>query len=236
MKLYFLYFGDIMNIRQTSESIELAFFLAICGGFMDAYSYICRGGVFANAQTGNILLFSVNIAQGNIHSSLKYIYPVLFFSVGILLSDIIKNKTTKKNTNLHWRQIVIIIEAILFFIVAFIPLTNNLLANNITSMACGMQVEAFRKFHGSGAATTMCIGNLRSGTENLYTFFQTKEKIFLYRCILYYFIIFCFALGAVLGDILVKQISRYSILFCIFILVIAFIMMNKKTRNTILNL
>ena len=179
-----------MNIRQTSESIELAFFLAICGGFMDAYSYICRGGVFANAQ----------------------------------------------NTNLHWRQIVIIIEAILFFIVAFIPLTNNLLANNITSMACGMQVETFRKFRGSGAATTMCIGNLRSGTENLYTFFQTKEKIFLYRCILYYFIIFCFALGAVLGDILVKQISRYSILFCIFILVIAFIMMNKKTRNTILNL
>ena len=43
--------------KQTSETIELGIFLALAGGFMDAYSYICRGGVFANAQTGNILLF-----------------------------------------------------------------------------------------------------------------------------------------------------------------------------------
>lgn len=37
---------------QISESIELGILLALSGGFMDAYSYIGRGGVFANAQTG----------------------------------------------------------------------------------------------------------------------------------------------------------------------------------------
>ena len=41
---------------QISESIELGILLALSGGFMDAYSYIGRGGVFANAQTGNMLL------------------------------------------------------------------------------------------------------------------------------------------------------------------------------------
>ena len=43
--------------KQTSESIELGILLALSGGFMDAYSYLARGQVFANAQTGNMLLF-----------------------------------------------------------------------------------------------------------------------------------------------------------------------------------
>ena len=46
--------------RQMSESIELGIVLALAGGFMDAYSYMCRDGVFANAQTGNMLLLGIN--------------------------------------------------------------------------------------------------------------------------------------------------------------------------------
>ena len=45
---------------QISESIELGILLALSGGFMDAYSYIGRGEVFANAQT-EICSFSVSI-------------------------------------------------------------------------------------------------------------------------------------------------------------------------------
>ena len=51
--------------RQASESIKLGIVLAVAGGFMDAYSYICRGQVFANAQTGNMLLLGINIAERN---------------------------------------------------------------------------------------------------------------------------------------------------------------------------
>ena len=39
------------KITQISESIRLGALLAISGGMMDAYSYIMRGHVFANAQT-----------------------------------------------------------------------------------------------------------------------------------------------------------------------------------------
>ena len=47
---------------QISESIELGILLALSGGFMDAYSYIGRGEVFANAQTGNMLLLGVHLS------------------------------------------------------------------------------------------------------------------------------------------------------------------------------
>lgn len=50
---------------QMSESIEVAIFLALSGGLMDAYSYLLRGEVFANAQTGNMLLFGVYASKGN---------------------------------------------------------------------------------------------------------------------------------------------------------------------------
>ena len=36
--------------KQMSESIELGIVLAASGGFMDAYSYIMRDHVFANAD------------------------------------------------------------------------------------------------------------------------------------------------------------------------------------------
>ena len=51
--------------RQMSESIELGIVLALAGGFMDAYSYMCRDEVFANAQTGNMLLLGINLSERN---------------------------------------------------------------------------------------------------------------------------------------------------------------------------
>ena len=52
--------------KQMSESVRLGILLALSGGLMDAYSYIVRDRVFANAQTGNMLLFGVNLSEGNI--------------------------------------------------------------------------------------------------------------------------------------------------------------------------
>ena len=51
--------------KQMSESLELGILLALSGGFMDAYSYVCRDQVFANAQTGNMLLFGIHLSEHN---------------------------------------------------------------------------------------------------------------------------------------------------------------------------
>ena len=40
--------------KQMSESFLTAAFLSVSGGLQDMYTYISRGHVFANAQTGNI--------------------------------------------------------------------------------------------------------------------------------------------------------------------------------------
>ena len=56
---------------QMSSSLAVGILLALAGGFMDAYSYMARGHVFANAQTGNILLVAVAISEGRPADSLR---------------------------------------------------------------------------------------------------------------------------------------------------------------------
>ena len=43
---------------QMSEAFVTSVFLALSGGFQDAYTYFTREEVFSNAQTGNIVLMS----------------------------------------------------------------------------------------------------------------------------------------------------------------------------------
>lgn len=212
----------MIKSRQMSESIRLGMLLAASGGFMDVYSYIVRNHVFANAQTGNILLFGVNLSEGNFRMSLHYILPVIAFALGIALAEIIH---TKKDIALHWRQGSVLIEALILIAVAFFPLRLNLLANSLTSFACGIQVESFRKIRGNGIATTMCIGNMRSGTQHFYNYFHEKNKESLKKAFLYYGIIVCFVIGAVIGNLFIKLLHEKAILCCSAMLIFAFILM-----------
>ena len=68
-----------------SEMFFTGILLAFTGGFLDAYTYILRGNVFANAQTGNIVLLGINIANGNISKVIYYFVPILAFALEFFL-------------------------------------------------------------------------------------------------------------------------------------------------------
>ncbi len=208
--------------KQMSESIRIGAILAVSGGFMDAYSYIQRDQVFANAQTGNILLFGVKLSEGNFAGALHYFLPVLAFVLGIAVAECVH---MRQRHFLHWRQISVVTEAVILAAVAFIPLTLNLPANALISFACGIQVESFRKIRGNSIATTMCIGNIRSGTQNLCQFFHDRDREHLLSAALYYGIIACFVLGAVIGNMVIGIWHEKSILCCSALLLISFVIM-----------
>lgn len=210
--------------RQISESLQLGILLALAGGFMDAYSYVCRGHVFANAQTGNILLMGVNFSKGNWPEALRYLCPVLAFVAGIAIADIAKINLKEKNL-LHWRQITILLEAIVLFFVSFLSQDVNLLANSLTSFACGIQVETFRKINGHGIATTMCIGNLRTATQSILDYHYTRNKAEAQKGILFYGIILFFVFGAILGNFCVEMLQEKAIIICVLFLLAGFLFM-----------
>ena len=57
---------------QMSEAFCTAMFLSLSGGLQDVYTYLFRGKVFANAQTGNIVLMAVHAFAGEWGHSLRW--------------------------------------------------------------------------------------------------------------------------------------------------------------------
>ena len=145
---------------QVSESFLLCALLTMTGGFLDVYTYITRGHVFANAQTGNVVLLGLNLAEGNIKEVAFYLFPIIAFALGILFTEWIRAKF-KEYDLLHWRQIVVFFEALLLFFPAFMASGMwDTAVNILVSFVCAVQVESFRKVNGHSVATTMCTGNL----------------------------------------------------------------------------
>ena len=151
---------------QMSEAFITALFLSVSGGLQDVYTYLYRGKVFANAQTGNIVLMAVKLFAGEWGEALRYLMPLCAFALGIFVAEFIRLKL-KRMQWLHWRQLVVLFEILLLFVVGFLPQELNLLANSLVSFSCAMQVQSFRKVNGYAFASTMCIGNLRGGMDSL---------------------------------------------------------------------
>ena len=214
---------------QMSDTFLLGSILAMAGGFLDAYTYLARGHVFANAQTGNIVLLGMNLAEGNFIEASYYLIPIMAFVVGIIITEAVKKKY-KERTNVHWRQIVVAVEIMVLMSVALIPAGKcNMIANVLVSLVCSMQVQSFRKINGNVATTTMCTGNLRSGTEHMIRYSQTKERTLLNRGMQYYGIIIFFIIGAALGVWFTNGLATYAVLVCCILLSIALgIMFIKK--------
>lgn len=219
--------------RPMSQSYIVGLMLAFAGGYLDVYTYVCRGGVFANAQTGNMVLLAINAAEHDLGKVIQYLLPILAFMLGILITEFVKSRY-RYSTAIHWRQIVIAMEFFVLGVIAFVPSgTQNDLVNIAVSFVCSMQVESFRKFEGKSAyATTMCTGNLRSATEHLFLSGLNKNREERNTSLKYYGIIAIFIVGAFISMKLTQNIGEKSVLVASVMLFIVFLLMFIPSEQT----
>lgn len=211
-----------------SETFLLGSLLAVVGGFLDAYTYLLRGHVFANAQTGNIVLLGLNLAEMDLLQAAYYFIPIAAFAAGIVVAELIR-RVFREHPRIHWRQIIIAAECLILLGVAFLPSGELDVAVNIAiSFLCAMQVESFRKVNGNAFATTMCTGNLRSGTERLYLWGKTGERDHGHRAAQYYGIIVFFIVGAALGAWCSGRWGQRAVLGACVLLLAAFLLMFQR--------
>ncbi len=216
-----------------SETYLVAFILAVVGGFLDAYSYVIRGGVFANAQTGNVVLLGISVVEGEWYRCLKYIIQIFMFVVGVTMSDIAKKKLSK--SRFHWRQYIIAIEILVVIGVGFIPIGKfNVVANIMITFVSSLQIQSFRKIDSVGYSTTICTGNLRTATEKIYRYRITGDKFYLKSGIRVYQIVGFFLLGVIVGANATKFLGQYSVFITAFLLLTVLMLMfidKEKEKN-----
>ena len=201
-----------MKQLQPSETLPVGLLLALAGGLLDGYSYLNRGQVFATAETGNIVLMGINLAQGQLDQALHYLLPILAFALGVLAAEQLRRRFGD-STRLHWRLPLLLDEC-----------------GAILLVSC-LQVESFRKFQGCGCVTTMCTGNLRSGTEHLFHWFFHREGTALEKVRVYYGLIGSFIAGAVLSGLLTPLFAGRTILAALVPLLSAFLIMLRGEKR-----
>ncbi len=96
------------------------------------------------------------------------------FAGGVLVAERIAERF--RYAKLHWRQSILLMEILILLVVGFMPAEMNMGATALVSFACAMQVQAFRKVDGYAYASTMCIGNLRSGMAALSAFMRNHKS------------------------------------------------------------
>ena len=193
------------HTHPAAERLFPVALLTLSGGLQDTYTYLRRGRVFANAQTGNIVLLGQSLFDADWNRAARYLLPVLAFALGVAAAEWLRVRLP------HWQRRVLLWEILLLFLVGFIPHSLDQLANALVSFSCAMQVQAFRKMEGVPFASTMCIGNLRSGMESLCAFLRTGDRQERQKARLYFFVILLFALGAEAGSLAVELLDLPAI-------------------------
>lgn len=109
---------------QMSESFLTAGVLSLAGGLQMHIPISPGAAVFANAQTGNIVLLSQCVGKQDWAAAARYLIPVLSFALGVAIAEEI-HQFCRSARRLHWRQVVLMVEIVLLLIVGFLPNTKK---------------------------------------------------------------------------------------------------------------
>ena len=73
----------------------------------------------------------------------------------------------------------------------------------------------------------MCTGNLRSGTELLYQYFQTRDRGILCSSLRYYQVIVAFIAGAAVSAVLAGPLGQWSVLAACVLLAVVLVSLSR---------
>ena len=157
------------------EWLEIGVLLCLAGGFMDAYTYVTRGGVFANAQTANLILMSIGLATGGGLDALRYLVPIFLFFCGVFLSELFIHLGRKKSSDFRAHGLVLIGRSSCSLSSACFPPRRRTCSSTPSSpLWRALQFDNFRKLEGTRLRRRSARETCAPRPQNL--FYATVEK------------------------------------------------------------
>lgn len=206
----------------------IAILLSITSGGIDAYTFIEQGGVFAGLQTGNSILFGISLANHEFDQSLKYIFSIIFFALGIVIIKVMQRKLDSINIR---KVIIMFYEIVVIMIVGLlVKNTSSVLIVGLLSLVSAAQLQEFKLLKGNPFNPLMMTGNISKIANNAYLALvdhDKKAQLLLMDTIM---VITSFILGTFIIGIVDHYLNAYSVLVLIIplSLVIIFNFINRK--------
>ena len=156
--------ADDMDSQQNScikteeylecEKRRVFVLMILVGGYLGAFTYSIRGGVFCNAQTGNFVLLAMALGNGNWFHALYYLIPISAYCLGAFISEAAASQIKRFNL-LRWDTLLILIEIFVVIFLGFLPESAPVqITQVLINLICSMQYNTFRQAQGIPMATT----------------------------------------------------------------------------------
>ena len=209
-----------MNLRETlinknlpvHEQLMFCLLLTVMGGFFDAYTFVNCGGIFANAQTGNLIFVGIDLIEGNFGEVLHYLIPIFSFVVGVFVSKFIEHTYKELSIFKHIFMLLLIQMTALIVISIKHQFFGIDVRPIVISFICAIQYDGFRKVNNLVFASVFCTGNLRSMSEHLYKLVVLKKQESKTPLIIYSTVISVFLFGVILGAAMSKYYLHKAII------------------------
>ena len=203
--------GDAGEARPTSRSLRLILLLTAAAGFLDAYTFLGRGGVFATAQTGNMVLLGVAAAQAQWDAALRHVPPIAAFVLGVWTAESIRLPRVAALLRRPLRA-ALLLEVLVLVVVGLLPsgVPDDLVAVLIAFVA-SVQITSFGLIGAWTFNTTVTTTNLRNAAQAVYGAVVHRDRDAAARARSLWPAIGSFAAGAVLGGLLTVRLGDQAV-------------------------
>jgi uncharacterized membrane protein YoaK (UPF0700 family) len=141
--------------------------LSAIGGFLDAYTYIGHGMVFANAQSGNVLFAALEVANAQWSLAARHVPPIIALFAGTFFVRAVQRVGPR--VGLRAAPVCLSLESAVLVLNAVLPAnTNDYLTTVSISFAAALQWSAFANIEGWTYTSIAVTGNLRQLADALF--------------------------------------------------------------------
>jgi uncharacterized membrane protein YoaK (UPF0700 family) len=219
----------VPEVRTRPERLHTAIPLACVGGFLDAYTFVGYNGVFANAQTGNVVLLGVDAQAGHWREALLHIPPIVAFMLGVALAQMLAQPAIREIVRRPTRWVLIAETAVLAAVGAMPGRIPSGVVTGAIAFVSAAQITTFRSLEGIGYSTTITTANLRTLITKIFEWRAGHELAARRHAALLAWIVAAFAVGAGIGGLCTRLIHHRAAWIAAAILMIVLVVVVVET-------
>ena len=201
------------------------FVLIFVAGFLGAFTYVLRGGVFCNAQTGNVVLLGMELGKGDWSGALYYLIPIGAYILGAVVSELLPNPV-KHRLAVRWDTLLIAVEMLVIVMLGFVPESAPVQISQVAvNFIASMQYNTFRQAEGVAVATTFVTNHIRQvgvGLAMEWRHRHNAEKPHRRKFLTHLGMLLFFAAGATVGTVFCLQLLGRAVWLTLLPLAVVF--------------
>jgi uncharacterized membrane protein YoaK (UPF0700 family) len=219
--------ASVKELQHIAGLLVIACVFAMAGGYMDAYAYLAHGHVFANAQTGNVVLFSVFASGGQWAQATRHLPPIAAFALGVAAAKLLGVRLQKRafRATLICQAFELVTLAVLALVGARLP---DACVVPMISIVAAIQFTSFRSIGLWSFNSAMITANLREAISGLVLWragreaTENRDKAIALSLISLFFL-----LGALCGGFYTR-LEKHALAPCVAIVTAGFLLTWRK--------